>query len=95
MIEKLRAFLKSLNLETVKEFLKKEWMPIVLAVAGVVLLLIIVASVKRSIRRRRIVRATEKDLGYQPTSVPSGVAGLAFQCFLCGAAMAASFFDLD
>ena len=95
MIEKLQEFLRSVNLETVKELMQKEWMPIVLSLVGGLILLIIVSSIKRRIRRRRIVRATEKDLGYQPTSVPSGVAGLAFQCFLCGAAMAASFFDLD
>ncbi len=95
MIEKLREFLKSLNLETIKGLLKKEWMPIVLAVAGVVLLLIIVCSIRRCIWRRRIIRASEKDLGYNPREIPSGVAGLAFQCFLCCTAVAASFFDLD
>ena len=95
MIEKLQEFLKSVNLETVKELLQKEWMPVVLSLVGGLILLIIVSSIKRRIRRRRILRATEKDLGYDPRSIPSGAVGLACQFFLCGAAMAASFFDLD
>lgn len=95
ILEKLRGFLKSLNLETLKNAWRQEWTPIALAVAGVLLLLIIVSMIRRGNARRRRRRARTTDLGYDPRSIPSGVAGLAFQFFLCGTAVAASFFDRD
>ncbi len=98
MIEKLREFAKSLNPETVKNLWKEEWTPIALAVAGVVVLLVIVSlvrGIKRRVGRNKIVYATEKDLGYNPASIPSGMAGLAFQFFLCGVAVATSIFHRD
>lgn len=95
MIEKLQAFLKSLNLETVKNAWKEEWTPIALAVAGGVLLLVLVSFVRRRVRRFRMIRASEGDLGYNPQSIPRGVTGLAFQCFLLGTAIATSFYNRD
>lgn len=98
MIEKLREFAKSLNFESVKNLWKEEWTPIAVAVAGVVLLLVVVSlvrGIKRRRERRRIMRASEKDLGYDPASIPSGVAGLAFQFFLCGVVVATSVFHQD
>ena len=100
--EKIKSFFSPENLKTVfnpenlKNAWKAEWTPIALAVAGVLLLLIVVVIVKkcvRSARRRKLRR--KYPLGYNPQDVSAGGVGLALQFFLCGAALAASFFDRD
>ena len=95
ILEKLRGFFGFLNVDTLRKAWKQEWTPIALAVAGVLLLLLIISMVRRGSVRRRRRRAMRMDIGYDPRSIPSGVAGLAFQFFLCGTAVAASFFDRD
>lgn len=100
--EKIKSFFSLENLKTVfnpenlKKAWKAEWTPIALAVAGVVLLLIIVGIVKKCIRsaRRRKMRR-KYPLGYDPQDIPVGGVGLALQFFLCGAALAWDFFDRD